>query len=120
MLLTLQVYDYDDFYFLTDPEQLIYSHFPHQKELQLLHNPLTVEEFEMLPLVKSYFFKCAMYFISHHKGVAETKNGESRFPCFVIGAYSSPCRGFASTFCVQSVVQQCCQSDVCQRLVLLS
>ncbi|BFY97405.1 hypothetical protein BsWGS_00445 [Bradybaena similaris] len=69
------VYEYDDFYFLTDPEQLIYSHWAHKKEWQLLHSPITLQDFENLPLVKSYFFKCGMFFISHHNGVVDAKKG---------------------------------------------
>lgn len=69
------VYEYDDFYFMTDPEQLIYSHWAQKAEWQLLSHPLTLQEFEELPLVKSYFFKCGMFFISHQKGVVQTRNG---------------------------------------------
>lgn len=69
------VYEYDDFYFLTDPEQLIYSHWAQKAEWQLLSHPLTLQEFEELPLVKSYFFKCGMFFISHQKGVVQTRRG---------------------------------------------
>ncbi|XP_055889743.1 uncharacterized protein LOC106068552 [Biomphalaria glabrata] len=69
------VYEYDDFYFLTDPEQLIYSHWAHKNEWQLLYTPVTLQDFENLPLVKSYFFKCGMFFISHHNGVVDTKKG---------------------------------------------
>lgn len=70
------VYEYDDFYFLTDPEQIIYSHWSQKAEWQLLSHPLTLNEFEDLPLVKSYFFKCGMFFISHQKGVVNTKDGK--------------------------------------------
>ncbi|ESO90318.1 hypothetical protein LOTGIDRAFT_218011 [Lottia gigantea] len=69
------VYEYDDFYFLTDPEQLIYSHWAHKSDWQLLSRPISLQDFENLPLVKSYFFKCGMFFISHHNGVVQTKQG---------------------------------------------
>ncbi|XP_041369562.1 hillarin-like [Gigantopelta aegis] len=69
------VYEYDDFYFLTDPEQLIYSHWAHKKEWQLLSRNISLQDFENLPLVKSYFFKCSMFFISHHVGVVNTDKG---------------------------------------------
>ncbi|WAR22641.1 HIL-like protein, partial [Mya arenaria] len=69
------VYEYDDFYFMTDPEQLIYSHWAQKAEWQMLAHPLTLQEFEELPLVKSYFFKCGMFFISHQKGVVQTRKG---------------------------------------------
>ncbi|XP_046335302.2 uncharacterized protein LOC124117442 [Haliotis rufescens] len=70
------VYEYDDFYFLTDPEQLIYSHWAHKPEWQLLTASIDLQDFENLPLVKSYFFKCGMFFISHHVGVVQTKKGK--------------------------------------------
>ncbi|XP_062611451.1 uncharacterized protein LOC134273277 isoform X2 [Saccostrea cucullata] len=70
------VYEYDDFYFMTDPEQLIYSHWSQREKWQLLSRPLSLAEFEDLPLVKSYFFKCGMYFMSHQKGVVPTQKGK--------------------------------------------
>jgi len=34
-------YDYDDFYFLTDPGEMIFSHFPKDPAWQLLETPWT-------------------------------------------------------------------------------
>jgi len=34
-------YDYDDFYFLTDPTEMIFSHFPEDAAWQLLQSPWT-------------------------------------------------------------------------------
>lgn len=36
-------YILDTFYFLTNPSQLIYTHFPHDKDWQLLHHPITLD-----------------------------------------------------------------------------
>lgn len=47
----------DDFYFLTDPEHFIYSHWPHQTEWQFLSRKISLSEFEELPFVKPHFFK---------------------------------------------------------------
>ncbi|XP_076461449.1 uncharacterized protein LOC143293941 [Babylonia areolata] len=69
------VYEYDDFFFLTDPEHLIYSHWSQAKEWQLLDRPVSLQDFESMPLVKSYFFKCAMHFVSHQQGVISTQKG---------------------------------------------
>ena len=90
-LTLFQVYEYDDFYFLTDPEQLIYSHWAHRKEWQLLVQPITLQDFENLPLVKSYFFKCGMFFVSHHNGVVETKKGQSGgcWSSFATGSFTA-------------------------------
>uniref|UniRef100_A0A1I8JQS7 TGc domain-containing protein n=1 Tax=Macrostomum lignano TaxID=282301 RepID=A0A1I8JQS7_9PLAT len=56
------VYEYDDFYFMTEPQQAVYSHYPEDPLWQLLRRPLTLDQFEDLPLTKSQFFKCGMSF----------------------------------------------------------
>lgn len=53
----LQISIEDDFYFLTDPEQFIYSHWPHQTEWQFLPRKISLSEFEELPFVKPHFFR---------------------------------------------------------------
>ncbi|KAL1512646.1 hypothetical protein ABEB36_002205 [Hypothenemus hampei] len=55
-------YEYDDHYFLTDPKEFIYEFFPLQAEWQLLKNPITLQEFEELPFVRSLFFRYGLYF----------------------------------------------------------
>ncbi|ELU10112.1 hypothetical protein CAPTEDRAFT_77697, partial [Capitella teleta] len=49
-------YSLDEFYFLTNPEDMIYMHYPDEPEWQLLEDPLSVETFVELPVVKSHFF----------------------------------------------------------------
>ncbi len=60
----LSSYEYDDHYFLTDPKEFIYEFFPLQSEWQLLKNPITLEEFEELPFVRSLFFRYELSFPS--------------------------------------------------------
>ncbi|XP_057669035.1 hillarin [Diorhabda carinulata] len=55
-------YEYDDHYFLTDPKEFIYEFFPLQSEWQLLKSPITLQEFEELPFVRSLFFRYGLYF----------------------------------------------------------
>nr|CAI5848459.1 unnamed protein product [Callosobruchus analis] len=55
-------YEYDDHYFLTDPKEFIYEFFPLQSDWQLLKNPITLQEFEELPFVRSLFFRYGLYF----------------------------------------------------------
>lgn len=58
-------YEYDDHYFLTDPDEFIYEFFPLASEWQLLTKsirPITLAEFEQLPFVRSLFFKYGLYF----------------------------------------------------------
>ena len=44
-------YDYDDFYFLTDPAEMIYSHFPENTGWQLLQSPWTGGTFMLVASV---------------------------------------------------------------------
>jgi hypothetical protein len=55
-------YEYDDHYFLTDPHEFIFEFFPLNSEWQLLTQPLTLNEFEQLPFVRSLFFRYGLYF----------------------------------------------------------
>lgn len=58
-------YEYDDHYFLTDPDEFIYEFFPLDSQWQLLtksQRPITLNEFEQLPFVRSLFFKYGLYF----------------------------------------------------------
>ena len=74
-------YEYDDHYFLTDPKEFIYEFFPLQSEWQLLKNPITLEEFEELPFVRSLFFRYQLSFPSDNmKSVMHTDStGETSF-----------------------------------------
>lgn len=56
-------YEYDDHYFLTDPDEFIYEFFPLSTEWQLIKSrAITLTEFEQLPFVRSLFFKYGLYF----------------------------------------------------------
>ena len=50
-------YGSDDFYFLSDPEKLIFSHFPEDCDWQLLDNPKQLPDFEKQAFIKRHFFK---------------------------------------------------------------
>ncbi|GAA33255.2 kyphoscoliosis peptidase [Clonorchis sinensis] len=62
-------YGLDMFYFLANPGQLIYTHFPHDSDWQLLRHPITLKEFENLAPVKSAFFKYNLDLITHRNAV---------------------------------------------------
>ena len=47
---------YQDHYFLTDPDKFIFEFFPLAAEHQFLEHPITKDEFEQLPLLRSTFF----------------------------------------------------------------
>lgn len=74
-------YEYDDHYFLTDPREFIYEFFPLQQEWQLLKNPISLQDFEELPFVRSLFFRYGLYFPdSNTKAVMKTDStGEDGF-----------------------------------------
>ncbi|KAL5021542.1 hypothetical protein ScPMuIL_000697 [Solemya velum] len=55
-------YQYDEHYFLTDPDEFIQEFWPFEEEWQLLENPITLEQFEKLPFVRSVFFHFGMRF----------------------------------------------------------
>lgn len=47
---------YDDFYFLTDPENFINSHCPDEAQWQLLDDPIPLDQFERRVLKTSEFY----------------------------------------------------------------
>ena len=55
-------YQYDDHYFMTDPEEMIYEFFPDDAQWQLLPRPITLKQFEQLPFVRSLFFRYGLRF----------------------------------------------------------
>src|SRR5258708_32500324 len=48
---------YNDFYFLTPPERMIFTHLPQKERWQLLSNPAVVEEFERWGKVNAVLFR---------------------------------------------------------------
>ncbi|TRZ67518.1 MAG: hypothetical protein D4Q77_02930 [Methanothrix sp.] len=68
------VRQFDDYYFLTPPEEFIYTHLPDDPRWQLLERPLSKEEYEDLVYVKPPFFKSDMKVLSHPEGVILTED----------------------------------------------
>jgi transglutaminase/protease-like cytokinesis protein 3 len=62
-------YELDEYYFMPDPRQLIFTHFPLEARWQLLESPISLEEFEDLVPVKSTFFKHNLELVSHRNAV---------------------------------------------------
>lgn len=72
----LPTYAVDEFYFLTDAEDHIYQHFPDNAQWQLLKQPLTLDEFIRLPVVKSPFFNHKLSFSTKRPNcVLQTTSG---------------------------------------------
>ncbi|KAL4224109.1 hypothetical protein ACF0H5_017563 [Mactra antiquata] len=68
-------YKCDEFYFVTDPEDHIYQHYPDDPKWQLLECPITLTEFITLPVVKSPFFNYGLRFSVHYDCIQYTQNG---------------------------------------------
>ena len=68
-------YKCDEFYFLTDPEQHIYQHFPDETEWQLLKRPIRQQDFVTMPVVKSPFFNNRLSFCAKYDAVLNTRDG---------------------------------------------
>jgi hypothetical protein len=65
---------YDEHYFLPDPEDFILEFFPYKSEWELLENPLKLEEFEQLPFVRSLFFHYHLSFVNQQHAIIQTDN----------------------------------------------
>ncbi|XP_014779999.1 hillarin isoform X1 [Octopus bimaculoides] len=68
-------YTCDEFYFITEPEDHIYQHFPDDSRWQLLESPISMAEFLKLPLVKSTFFNYGLRFANHYDSIIITNHG---------------------------------------------
>ncbi|KAM7376358.1 hypothetical protein PAMP_006099 [Pampus punctatissimus] len=68
---------FDDFYFLTDPEEFIDSHFPDEEKWQLLDKPIPLEEFERRVFKTSAFFTMGLRLIQPHYFHIVTDDGEA-------------------------------------------
>lgn len=66
------VHQFNDYYFLVPPEELIYSHFPGNPEWQLLDSTVTLREFENMVFLKDVFFKNNLHLKSHKTGTIKT------------------------------------------------
>lgn len=66
---------FDDFYFLTDPAEMIYSHFPENAAWQLLATAQSNLDYERHPHVKSHFFTLGLRLLEQNSGLLHTENG---------------------------------------------
>ncbi|KAG5264078.1 hypothetical protein AALO_G00271880 [Alosa alosa] len=77
---------YDDFYFLTDPENFINSHCPDEAEWQLLNDPISLDEFEKRVLKTSEFYRLGLTLVHPKHFLLVTENGEATISM----SYSQP------------------------------
>ncbi|XP_068679681.1 kyphoscoliosis peptidase-like isoform X2 [Montipora foliosa] len=71
------IYTIDEDYFLTNPEEFIYSHFPRDNEAwQLLARPVTFGEFVDMAYLKPKFFELDLTLLEQKKCVLYATQGE--------------------------------------------
>ncbi|KAJ7988839.1 hypothetical protein DPEC_G00313350 [Dallia pectoralis] len=68
---------FDDFYFLTEPEDFIDSHFPDQESWQLLATPISLEEFERRVFKTSSFYTLGLTLLQPKHWSIVTEDGEA-------------------------------------------
>jgi len=66
-------YELDEYYFMPDPHQLIFTHFPNDINWQLLERAISLADFENLVPVKSAFFKYGLQILGHREAVIHAK-----------------------------------------------
>lgn len=71
-----------EFYFLSMPEEFIFSHFPKEDQWQLLKKPRSMEEFNNTVLLKPDFFELGLGLDSHDQAVIRA-NGELDISLYV-------------------------------------
>lgn len=67
---------YSEHYFLTDPRQFIYDHYPVDVNWQLLEEMIPIEQFEKYARVTKHFFRLHMKLFSHREGVIQCDTGK--------------------------------------------
>lgn len=63
---------FTDHYFLTRPEKFVYDHFPDGPDWQLLHAPISKDEYVKRVHVKSLFFERGLWLVSHRAAGIQT------------------------------------------------
>ena len=69
-------FEYDEHYFLADPDVIIKTHFPNDASWQLLMHPITMEQFNEAVPLKPDFFKFGFELQNHQKAVIDVPNGD--------------------------------------------
>lgn len=70
--------EFNEFYFLADPELLIRSHFPSDENWQLTKKIYTLDEFEKWPHIHSNFYQCGFRKYYPEEGYFELKKENTK------------------------------------------
>jgi len=62
---------FEDFFFLTNPQHLIHTHFPEDSSWQLLHPPVSLDHYKQLVNVKPGFFAHQLTLESHKNAIID-------------------------------------------------
>uniref|UniRef100_A0A3B1JMY2 Transglutaminase-like domain-containing protein n=1 Tax=Astyanax mexicanus TaxID=7994 RepID=A0A3B1JMY2_ASTMX len=68
---------YNEFYFLTDPEEFINDHYPAEEKWQLLERPVNLKEFEKKVTKSAQFYRLGLTLIHPKQCSLDTENGEA-------------------------------------------
>lgn len=68
--------DFNDFFFLTKPEQFVTSHFPENKKWQLLEETISIKLFYEKPIFYAYYYDSKVILNSGQKGQLIVKDGK--------------------------------------------
>jgi hypothetical protein len=68
---------FNEDYFLTSPEEFVFSHLPERQEWQLLARPVTTDEFEKMAYLLPAFFRFGWQLDSHKTCVVRGEKGEA-------------------------------------------
>ena len=80
-------YALDEFFFLTDPEDMIYMHHPDDPAWQLLEKPRSREQYVSLPVIKSHFFLYGLKLPNNTEAVIDSPDGMVRFLLYIFLYY---------------------------------
>eukprot|EP01022_Parablepharisma_sp_SALTPOND_P004276 TRINITY_DN1196_c0_g1_i1.p1 TRINITY_DN1196_c0_g1~~TRINITY_DN1196_c0_g1_i1.p1 ORF type:complete len:560 (+),score=52.72 TRINITY_DN1196_c0_g1_i1:130-1809(+) len=73
--------EYNEYYFCTDPHNLIRSHYPKDSKWQLIQPPISKEKFESLIKFYEFFYECGLVAADPDKA-ALTSEGVSKFKLY--------------------------------------
>ena len=69
-------YQYEEFYFMPNPKELISTHFPNESKKQLLDKPMSIENFKDGAKCWPLFYKLDCELISHKNWSIKAENGQ--------------------------------------------
>ncbi|XP_041480690.1 trichohyalin-like isoform X2 [Lytechinus variegatus] len=85
-------FEYDEHYFLADPDVIILSHFPNDPAWQLLQSPLSLDEFNVQVLLKPDFFQFGFSLRSHKNVIIDVPNGDLNVQIHCPSGFILSCR----------------------------